>query len=41
MECDYTCLKHNSLMSQKKMVTKGMNLKGVYCTLMLGRVFDY
>ncbi len=29
MECDYTCLNHNSLMSQKQMVTKGMIIKGV------------
>jgi hypothetical protein len=31
MECDYTCLNYNLLMSQKKMVTKDMIIKGVYC----------
>jgi hypothetical protein len=30
MKCDYTCLNHNSLMSFKKMYTKGMIIKGVY-----------
>jgi hypothetical protein len=35
MECDYACLNHNSLMSQKKkkVITKGMIIKGVYCSL--------
>jgi hypothetical protein len=32
MECDYMCLNHNSLMSQKKVVTKAVIIKGVYCT---------
>jgi hypothetical protein len=30
MECDYTHLNHNSLVSPKKMVTKGMITKKVY-----------
>jgi hypothetical protein len=30
MECDYTHLNHNSLVSQKKVVTKGVIIKGVY-----------
>jgi hypothetical protein len=33
MECDYTYLNHNSLMSQKKVITKGVIIKGVYCTM--------
>jgi hypothetical protein len=33
MECDYTYLNHNLLMSQKKVITKGMIIKGVYCTM--------
>jgi hypothetical protein len=37
MECDYTCLNHNSLVSQKKMVTKAMIIKGVYYSC-LGKV---
>jgi hypothetical protein len=28
MECDYTCLNHNSLVSPKKMVTKDVIIKG-------------
>jgi len=28
MECDYTCWDHNLLMSQKKVVSKGMIIKG-------------
>jgi hypothetical protein len=28
MEYDYTCLNHNSLVSQKKVVTKGLLNKG-------------
>jgi hypothetical protein len=28
MECDYTCLNHNLLISQKKVATKGHDLKG-------------
>jgi hypothetical protein len=31
MECDYTHLNHNLLVSQKKVVTKGVIIKGVYC----------
>jgi hypothetical protein len=31
MECDYTHLNQNLLVSQKKMVIKGMIIKGVYC----------
>jgi hypothetical protein len=31
MECYHTCLNHNSLMSQKKVVIKGVIIKGVYC----------
>jgi len=30
MKCDYTCLNHNSLVSQKKVITKGMILKKGY-----------
>jgi hypothetical protein len=30
MQHDHTLLKHNSLMSQKKVVTKAMIIKGVY-----------
>jgi hypothetical protein len=33
MECDYTHLNRNSLVSQKKVVTKGMIIKGVYCAI--------
>ncbi len=33
MECDYTHLNHNLLLSQKKVVTKGVIIKGVYCKL--------
>jgi hypothetical protein len=29
MECDYTCLNHNLLVSQKKVITKGMIIKRV------------
>jgi hypothetical protein len=29
MECDYTHLNHNSLMSHKKMVNKGVIINGV------------
>jgi hypothetical protein len=36
MECDYTHLHHNLLVSQKKMATKGMIIKGVYCKTFLG-----
>ncbi len=32
MECDYTHLNHNSIVSQKKVVTKGMIIQGVHCT---------
>jgi hypothetical protein len=33
MECDYTHLNHSSLLSHtKKVITKGMIIKGVYCT---------
>jgi hypothetical protein len=32
MECDYTHLNHNSLVSPKiKLVTKDVIIKGVYC----------
>jgi hypothetical protein len=34
MEYDYTHLNHNSLMSQKKLVIKGVILKGAYYTLL-------
>jgi len=37
MECDYTCLNHNSLASQKKVVTKGMIIKGVYFTKVVSK----
>jgi hypothetical protein len=30
MECDFTCLNHNLLVSQKKVVTKGMIIKKVF-----------
>jgi hypothetical protein len=31
MQCDYTSLNHNLLVSKKKkVVNKGMNIKGVY-----------
>jgi hypothetical protein len=30
MECDYTCLNYSSLVSQEKVVTKGVIIKGVY-----------
>ncbi len=33
MECDYTYLNHNSLVSQKKVVNKGVLIKGVYYIL--------
>jgi hypothetical protein len=33
MECDYTYLNHNSLVSKKKVVNKGMIIKGVYYIL--------
>jgi hypothetical protein len=33
MECDYTHLNPNSLVSQQKVVTKGMIIKGVYYNL--------
>jgi hypothetical protein len=35
-KCDYTHLNDNSLVSQKKMGTKGVILKGVYCTKLNG-----
>jgi hypothetical protein len=36
MECEYTHLNHNSLVSpNKKMMTKGVIIKGVYCSIML------
>jgi hypothetical protein len=31
MESDYTHLNHNSLMSQKKVLTRGVIIKGVFC----------
>ncbi len=32
MECDYSHLNHNSLVSQKKyVITKGLIIRGVYC----------
>jgi hypothetical protein len=33
MECDYTRLNHNSLVSQKKTVPEGVIIKGVYYNL--------
>jgi len=36
-ECDYTWLNHNLLVSQKKMVTKAVIIKGVYYSC-LGKV---
>jgi hypothetical protein len=33
MEYDYTCLNHNSLVSQKKVFIKGLIIKGVYYVL--------
>ncbi len=33
MKCDYTHLNHNLLVSQKKVITKGVIIKGVYCIL--------
>jgi hypothetical protein len=33
MKCDYARLSHNLLMSQKKkVIIKGMIIKGVYCS---------
>jgi hypothetical protein len=37
MECDNTCLNHNSLVSKKKMVTKAVIIEGVYYSC-LGKV---
>ncbi len=36
MECDYTQLNHNLLVSQKKVVTKGVIIKWVYCIYIVG-----
>jgi hypothetical protein len=35
MECDYTCLNHNLLVSQKKVVIKGVIMKRVCCNFLL------
>jgi hypothetical protein len=32
MECDYTHLNHNSLLSQKELVNKRVIIKGAYCS---------
>jgi hypothetical protein len=36
MKCDYTHLNHNFLVSQKKVVTKGVIIKWVYCIYIVG-----
>jgi hypothetical protein len=38
---DYTHLNHNSLVSQEKVVTKGMIIKGVYCIIIDGSQYHH
>jgi hypothetical protein len=41
MKCDSTCLNHNSLVSQKKVVTKDVIIiKGVYGSMILSFTLD-
>jgi hypothetical protein len=41
MKCDSTRLNHNSLVSQKKVLTKDVIIiKGVYCSMILSFTLD-
>jgi hypothetical protein len=41
MQCDYTHLNHNSLVSLKKVITKGVVIKGVTVFTSVGQCFSF